>query len=168
MLNKRVEEIMVAQIGKEIYSSNLYLGMASWAEQNGYSGVSKWMLAQSQEEMDHTKKFISYINSKGGKAVVPAVECPPADYKDIKEVFEKTLEHEQYVTSTINEIVKVAFEENDFTTGQWMQWFVTEQIEEEESVNGILDKIKLIGDSGSYYHFDNDILGLRGGASAAE
>ena len=124
MLNKKVEEILVAQIGKEIYSSNLYLSMASWAEQNGYSGVSKWMLAQSQEEMDHTKKFISYINSKGGKAIVPAVDCPPVDFKDIKDLFESTLEHEQYVSSTINEIVKVTVEVGDFSTNQWMQWFV--------------------------------------------
>ncbi len=161
MLKNRVEDIMVAQIENEIYSANLYLSMASWAEQNGFSGVSKWMLAQSQEEIEHTKKFISYINSKGGKAVIPAVDIPPSDFEDIKDLFEATLEHEQLITSNINHIVHVTIEENDYTTNQWMQWFVTEQIEEEENVKEILDKIKLLGNSGNYYHFDNDILGMR-------
>lgn len=166
MLNKKVEEIMVAQVEKEMYSANLYLSMASWAERNGFNGVSKWMLAQSQEEIDHSIKFVSYINSRGGKATVSAIAAPPVDFVDIKDVFEKTLEHEQYVTSTINEIVKVTIEENDYTTSQWMQWFVTEQIEEEENVNSILDKIKLLGNSGNYYHFDNDILGMRSAVAA--
>lgn len=166
MLNKKVEEIMVAQVEKEMYSANLYLSMASWAERNGFSGVSKWMLAQSQEEVDHSVKFVSYINSRGGKAIVSALAAPPSEFEDIKDLFEKTLEHEQYVTQTINEIVKVTIEENDYTTSQWMQWFVTEQIEEEENVNSILDKIKLLGNSGNYYHFDNDILGMRVPATA--
>lgn len=166
MLNKKVEEIMVAQIEKEMFSANLYLSMASWAERNGFSGVSKWMLAQSQEEVDHSVKFVSYINSRGGKAIVPALPLPQAEFDSIKDLFEKTLEHEQYITSLINDIVKVTIEENDYTTTQWMQWFVTEQIEEEENVNAILDKIKLLGNSGNYYHFDNDILGMRQTAAA--
>lgn len=161
MLNKKVEEIMVAQIEKEMYSANLYLSMASWAERNGFSGVSKWMLAQSQEEVDHSVKFVSYINSRGGKALVPALAAPQVEFENIKDLFEKTLEHEQYVTAMINDIVRVTIAENDYTTSQWMQWFVTEQIEEEENVNAILDKIKLLGNSGNYYHFDNDILGMR-------
>ncbi len=161
MLNKKVEEVLVAQIEKEMYSANLYLAMASWAEQNGFNGVAKWMQAQYNEEIMHALKFISYVNSRDGKAVIPAVDAPPADFDNVKEVFEKTLEHERYVTSTINEIVRITIQENDFTTSQWMQWFVTEQIEEEESVKEIIDKLKLIGDSGNYYHFDNDILGMR-------
>lgn len=161
MLNKKVEELMVAQVEKEMYSANLYLSMASWAERNGFGGVSKWMLAQSQEEVDHSVKFVSYINSRGGKAIVSPIAAPPSEFEDIKDLFEKTLEHEQYVTETINEIVKLTIAENDYTTSQWMQWFVTEQIEEEENVNSILDKLKLLGNSGNYYHFDNDILGMR-------
>lgn len=168
MLNKKVEEIMVAQIEKEMYSANLYLAMASWADRNGFSGVTQWMLAQSQEEVDHTVKFVNYINSRGGKALVSSIAAPPADFDNIKDLFEKTLAHEEYVSSTINNIVKVAQEEGDYTTLQWMQWFVTEQIEEEESINNILDKLKLLGNSGNYYHFDNDILGMRGGGAAAE
>jgi len=166
MLNKKVEEIMVAQIAKEMYSANLYLAMASWADRNGFSGVTQWMLAQSQEEVDHTVKFVNYINSRGGTATISAVDAPPVEFENIKDLFEKTLEHEQYVSSTINEIVRVAQEENDYTTAQWMQWFVNEQIEEEESVNSILDKIKLLGNSGNYYHFDNDVMGMRGVTAA--
>lgn len=168
MINKKVEEILVKQIEFEMYSSNLYLSMASWAEQNGFGGVAKWMLAQSQEEVDHSLKFVSYVNSRGGKAIIPAISAPPCDFADIKELFEETLKHEQLVTSLINEIVAVTIEEKDFTTNQWMQWFVTEQIEEEENVNNILDKIKLLGNSGNFYHFDNDILGMRQSAAAAQ
>lgn len=167
MLNKEVEKILVAQIEKEMYSSNLYLSMASWAEQNGFGGVAKWMLAQSQEEVNHTLKFVSYINSRGGKAIIPAISAPQVGFKDIKELFEETLRHEEYITSLINGIVKVTIAENDYTTSQWVQWFVTEQIEEEENVKAILDKIKLLGNSGNYYHFDNDIFGMRQAATPA-
>jgi ferritin len=168
MINQKVEDILVKQIAFEMYSSNLYLSMASWAEQNGFGGVAKWMLAQSQEEVNHSLKFVSYVNSRGGKAIIPALSAPQSDFADIKELFEETLKHEQLITSLINDIIAVTIEEKDFTTNQWMQWFVTEQIEEEENVNDILDKIKLLGNSGNYYHFDNDILGMRQPAAVAQ
>lgn len=161
MLKKTVEEILVRQIEREAYSSNLYLSMASWAETNGFSGVSEWMYAQAEEEKIHLLKFMKYVNERGGVAVIPAVAQPPSDFKNVQDVFERTLEHEQYITESINEIVGVCLENKDFTTHNWVQWFITEQIEEEASVSAIIDKLKLL-DGHNLYMFDRDVAGLRG------
>jgi ferritin len=161
MLNKKVEEILNVQVEKEGYSSNLYLAMASWAESRGYEGIAQWLYAQAGEEREHMLKLIAYINERGGKAVIPAFSKPPADYPGVKQMFEQVLEHEQYVTASINEIVAVCAQEKDYTTHNWIQWFVTEQIEEEASAGNILDKINLLGD-GPLYIFDRDIMTFRG------
>ena len=167
MLKKAVEEILVRQIEREAYSSNLYLSMASWAETNGLGGVSEWMYAQAEEEKMHMLKFMKYVNERGGKAVIPAIEQPPADFENVLDLYEKTLEHEQFVTESINEIVGVCLEEKDFTTHNWIQWFVTEQIEEEASVSGVIDKLKLL-DGQNMYMFDRDVMSMRGGVPASQ
>src|SRR5512133_839827 len=105
MLNKRVEDICNRQVEREGYSSNLYLAMASWAEVNGLAGIAQWLYVQSDEERIHMLKFIKYINERGGKAIMPALKQPPADYNDVQGVFEEVLKHEEFVTSSINEIV---------------------------------------------------------------
>jgi ferritin len=161
MLNKKVEEILNVQVEKEGYSSNLYLAMASWAETKGYEGIAKWLHAQADEERMHMLKLIAYTNERGGQAVIPAFEKPPADYTSVQSMFEQVLHHEEYVTASINEIVAVCAEEKDFTTHNWIQWFVTEQIEEEASAKNILDKLNMLGD-GPLYMFDRDIMSLRG------
>ena len=168
MLKEKVEKILVEQIGKEAYSSNLYLAMASWAECNGFPGIAQWMYAQAEEERIHMLKFVGYINERGGKAVIPAIEQPPFDFKSVNDLFQRTMTHEQHISDAINDIVATCLEERDFSTQQWLQWFVTEQIEEEASVSDILDRLKLIGDSGNLYHFDRDIVGMRnsGGVEA--
>ncbi|SMO87114.1 ferritin [Saccharicrinis carchari] len=167
MLKKTVEDSLVKQIEKEAYSSNLYLSMASWAETNGFEGVSKWMYAQAEEEKMHMLKFMKYVNERGGKAVIPAIKQPPTNYKNVQEVFEQTLEHERYVTASINEIVGVCLDEKDFTTHNWIQWFVNEQTEEEASVMAIIDKLKLL-DGHNLYMFDRDIVGMRGDVPASQ
>jgi ferritin len=167
MLKKPVEEILVRQIEREAYSSNLYLSMASWAETNGFGGVSEWMYAQAEEEKMHLLKFMKYVNERGGKAVIPAVEQPPADFKNVQDIFERTLAHEQFVTESINEIVGVCLDNKDFTTHNWIQWFVTEQIEEEATVSGIIDKLKLL-DGQNMYMFDRDVAGMRGVIPASQ
>lgn len=166
MLTKRVEEILVAQIQKEAYSSFLYLAMASWAEAEGIQGTSTWLYAQAEEEKLHMLKFIHYINERGGKALIPAIQQPPAVYSDVQHLFKEVLAHEEQITASINEIVAACILEKDFTTQNWVQWFVTEQIEEEASVRAILDKLKLLGD-GNLYLFDKDIVGMRKKAATA-
>ncbi|WP_075603004.1 ferritin [Saccharicrinis aurantiacus] len=167
MLKKAVEEILVRQIEREAYSSNLYLSMASWAETNGFGGVSEWMYAQAEEEKVHMLKFMKYVNERGGVAVIPAVAQPPADFKGVQDIFELTLEHEEFVSESINEIVGVCLDEKDFTTHNWIQWFVTEQIEEEATVRSIIDKLKLL-DGHNLYMFDSDVSKMRGVIPASQ
>ena len=161
MLTKKVEKILNEQIVKEGYSSNLYLAMASWADTEGYAGIAQWLFAQAEEEHMHMMKFVNFINERGGHAIIPAFEEPPAKFDGIKKLFNQVLEHERYISSSINDIVALAIKENDFATHNWIQWFVTEQIEEEASVQTIIDKLKMLGNENMYI-FDRDIMGLRG------
>ncbi|HAF27656.1 MAG TPA: ferritin [Bacteroidales bacterium] len=161
MLTKKIELILNEQIAKEGYSSNLYLAMASWAETEGYAGVAQWLYAQSAEELMHMMKFIHFINERGGKAIIPAFDQPPTKFEGIKKLFDQVLEHERFISASINAIVAHSIKENDFATHNWIQWFVTEQVEEEASVQAIIDKLKLLGDS-NVYMFDRDIMSLRG------
>ena len=165
MLPKKVEEILNTQIQKEDYSSQLYLSMASWAENQGFEGVSNWLYAQAEEERVHMLKLVQYVNERDAMAVIPGIDAPPTEFGDVFEIFDKVLAHEKYISGSINEIVAVCIAENDFTTQSWIQWFVTEQIEEEASVKAIIDKLKLLGKN-NLYMFDRDIMSMRGTASA--
>jgi ferritin len=161
MLHKKVEDICNRQVEREGYSSNLYLSMASWAENNGMAGIASWLYVQADEERLHMLKFIKYINERGGKAIVPAFKKPASEYKSAEDVFTQVLKHEEFVTASINEIVQVTLEVKDYTTNNFLQWFVNEQIQEESSAHAILDKLKLVGKN-NLYIFDRDILSLRG------
>lgn len=165
MLTKAMETILNEQIEKEGYSSNLYLAMAVWAEANGFNGISKWIYAQAEEERVHMLKFIGYVGERDGNAIIPEFKKPPVDYGNVKDLFDAVLKHEKFISSSINDIVGKSLDERDYTTHTWIQWFVTEQIEEEANVREILDKLKLVGDK-NLYMFDRDILGMR--AAAAE
>lgn len=160
MLKKKIEDICNRQVHRESYSSHLYLAMASWAENHGYPGIASWLYVQSDEERLHMLKFIKYINERGGKAILPLLEKPPVDYKTVEDAFNEVLKHENFITESINEIVGLAFEQKDFTTYNWVQWFVSEQIQEEAAAQAILDKLRLVG-SNNMYLFDKDILGMR-------
>jgi ferritin len=165
MLTKKVEAICNRQIEREGYSSNLYLAMASWAENKGLPGIAEWLYAQADEEKMHMLKFIKYVNERGGKAIIPAFEKPPVSFKGVEEAFKEVLKHEQFISASINEVLAEAMIENDYATSNWIQWFVNEQIEEEANVQLILDKIALAGTAGLYF-LDRDIAGLRGPATA--
>ncbi len=160
MLNKNVQDILNVQVEKEGYSSNLYLAMASWAESEGYSGISQWLYAQGEEEHKHMLKLLHYINDSGGQAIVPSFRQPPVSYSDVKKMFEQVYAHEQHITASINEIVAITIAEKDYTTNHWVQWYVNEQIEEEKNARNILDKLKLLGNE-SLYIFDRDIVSMR-------
>ncbi len=160
MLNKKIESILNDQVEKEGYSSNLYLAMASWAEVSGYTGIAGWLFKQSDEERVHMLKLIQYINERGGHAAIPGFNEPPVNQKSVTSMFEDVLRHEQFISQSINEIVAACIEEKDYTTHNWIQWFVTEQIEEEAQVQAILDKLSMLGDA-NMYMFDRDILSMR-------
>ncbi len=166
MLSKIVEEILNVQIEKEDYSSQLYLSMASWAENKGFEGVSTWLYSQAEEERVHMLKLVKYVNERDGVAAIPGIKKPPADFQDIFVVFDQVLAHEKFISGSINEIVAVCIAEKDYTTQNWIQWFVTEQIEEESSVKAIIDKLNLLGKN-NLYMFDRDIMSMRGGGEAS-
>lgn len=165
MIKERVLEALTEQTQKEGYSSQLYLAMASYAEASGYPGIAQWLYAQAEEERLHMLKFIAYINERGGHAMIPEIDKPPYEYGSVKEMFEKVMEHEQFISQSINDIVGVCMDERDFTTHSWLQWFVTEQIEEESSVSTLLDKINLVGEH-NIYEFDRDIMSTRSTGNA--
>jgi ferritin len=166
MLSKKVEDILNVQVDKEGYSSHLYLSMAVWAETKGLGGIAEWLYAQAEEERVHMLKLVKYINERDGIAKILAVKEPPVEFGSVREMFDKVLEHERFVSASINEIVQVCIVENDHTTNNWIQWFVTEQIEEEASVKSLIDKLKLVGEH-NMYMFDRDILGMRGGGETS-
>lgn len=167
MLNKKVENILNEQIEKEDYSSQLYLAMASWAENQGFSGVASWLYAQSDEERLHMLKIVKYINERDGVALIPGMKQPPKGFNNMNEMFKAVLEHEQYITASINEIVAVCIDVKDYTTHNWIQWFVQEQIEEEASAKDIIDKLNLVG-AKNLYMFDRDIMSMRGASGEEE
>lgn len=157
-MNPRVEAALNAQIEKEASSSQFYLAMASWAEGNGLNGTSKFMYTHSDEERFHMLKLVKFVNERGGTAIIPALEKPPVSFDDLTHVFELLLEHELAVTESINNLVDICLQEKDYTTHNFIQWYVSEQLEEEALARTVLDKIKLIGnDKGGMYMFDRDL-----------
>lgn len=157
-MNKRVELALNDQIEKEASSSQYYLAMASWAENNGLNGTAKFMYLHSDEERFHMLKLIKFVNERGGTAVVPAVGQPVINFENLETVFTLLLKHEIKVTESINNLVDVCLQEKDFSTHNFVQWYVSEQLEEEALARAILDKLRLIdGDKGGMYMFDRDL-----------
>ena len=161
MLVKKIESLLNMQVELEAASSQYYLAMASWAEVKGYLGVSKFLYKHADEERMHMLKLIMFINERGGHGLVPTLKAPPANFKGILEVFEQILKHEIHVTNEINNLVDSCLKEKDYTTHNFLQWYVSEQIEEEALARNILDKLHLIGnDKGGMYLFDRELQSL--------
>ena len=169
MLSKKLENEIIEQIKAEEESSRLYLSMASWCEVNGFAGAAKFLYEHATEEREHALKFLFYVNDRGGHAKVLALEEPAYEFKSLHAVFEQVLEHEIMVTGLINNLVALSMEEKDYTTHNFLQWFVTEQIEEESLMRGILDKFNLAeGAKGGLFHLDKELESLAAAESAAE
>ena len=161
MLNKKMQEAINSQINAEIYSSYLYLSMSAYFESINLSGFASWMRAQAQEEMVHAMKFYDYVNERGGRVILGPIDAPPSEWESAVSVFDATYKHEQKVTGLINDLVDLAIEEKDHATNNLLQWFVSEQVEEEASASGVLNKAKLTGDApGGLFMLDQE-LGAR-------
>ncbi len=157
-MNPRVEKALNEQVVKESSSSQFYLAMASWSENNGLNGTAQFLYTHSDEERFHMLKLIKFINERGGKAIIPGITKPPVEFDNLEHVFELLLEHELAVTASINDLVDICLQEKDYTTHNFVQWYVSEQLEEEALARSILDKLKLIGgDKGGMYMFDRDL-----------
>jgi ferritin len=163
MLSETITKALNEQVELEGSSSQYYLAMASWAEVNGLNGVCNFLYRQADEERLHMLKLIRYINERGGKAVVPALSAPPKEFDSLHNVFEQVLKHEVMVSQEINKLVDICLKEKDYTTHNFLQWYVAEQIEEEALAKNILDKLNLIGnDKGGLYLFDRDLNNMQG------
>ncbi len=158
MLSKKMEEALNRQINAEMYSSYLYLSMAAYFESIDLGGCAQWMKAQTQEEMVHAMKIYDYVHERGGKVTLAAIEAPPTTWDSPLAVFEQAYKHEQYVTSLINELMELAIAEKDHATQIFLQWFVSEQVEEEASANAVVQKMKLAGESsGGLFMVDREL-----------
>ncbi|WP_299782120.1 ferritin [uncultured Formosa sp.] len=158
MLSKDIEEALNKQIRIEAESSQIYLAMACWAEVKGLEGISNFMYKQSDEEREHMLKLIKFVNERGGHAFISELKAPNVTFQSFKEMFEMLFKHEVFVSKSINDLVHISLEQRDYATHNFLQWYVSEQIEEEAMARTILDKINLIGDDkGGLYLFDRDI-----------
>ena len=158
MLSEKIEGALNGQIAIEAMSSQAYLAMASWAENQGLSGTAAFLYKHSDEERMHMLKLVKFVNERGGKAVIPALKQPGTNFKTITEIFKALLDSETKVTNEINGVVDLCLKEKDYTTHNFMQWYVSEQIEEEALARTLIDKLNLIGsDKGGLYLFDRDL-----------
>lgn len=156
--SKKVEDILNEQIIKEVWSAHLYLSMSSWFETQGLRGFANWMRVQYQEEMSHALKIFDFVISRGGHAKIGQINSVQLEWKNIKEIFEETYKHETVVTESIHNCYDVAEKEKDHATTNMLQWFVDEQVEEEQNVLTLLDQLKLIGDNGyGIYQMDKEL-----------
>lgn len=158
MLNKKVEAAINTQINREIYSSYLYLSMSAYFEAKNLKGFANWLRIQAQEEMVHVMKFFDYVNEKGGRVSLGAIEAPPAEWDSPVAVAQAILDHEETVTGMINDLVALAIGEHDYASHTMLQWFVSEQVEEESSASDLLEKAKMVADApGSFYLLDQEL-----------
>jgi ferritin len=161
MLSKKMYTALNKHLNTEFYSAYLYLNMSSAAGVMGFKGAANWFNVQYQEEMVHFMKFYTYLNSQGVQAVVEQMPAPPSSYTSLLQMLEETLRHEQFITRCINDLTDLAVKERDHASQIFLQWFVTEQIEEEENDRELIGKLRLIGDNGyGLLMLDNE-LGAR-------
>jgi ferritin len=162
MLSAKLVEKLNAQINLEFYSSNLYLQMSSWCDQQALNGCAAFLAAHAQEEMAHMHRLWAYVNETGSMAVIGEIDAPPTDFASVADIFQHTYEHEQHVTEQINELVHTAFEGKDYSTFSFLQWYVAEQHEEEKLFKDILDKIEMIGmDGKGLFYIDQELASLK-------
>lgn len=161
MISKAVVEEMNEQIKHELYSAYLYLSMAAYFESSNMAGMAHWMTAQAKEEQEHALKFYGYIHDVGGKVVLQAIEQPPADFKSPLAVFEAALDHEKKVTARINHIYDVAVKNSDYASQNFLNWFLSEQIEEEKNATQIVEWLKMAGESANALMMVDSMLGKR-------
>jgi ferritin len=148
MIGQKIQDALNEQIKHEIQSAYIYLSMAAYCEAQNLPGFAKWMRVQHQEETGHGLKIFDHILDRAGKVTLQAIEQPPSDFKSPLEMMQTALGHERKVTGLINRLYDLAVEEEDRPARVMLEWFVSEQVEEEKQVSAIVEQLKLIGDSG--------------------
>lgn len=160
-MNQNLSNVMSEQINKEYYSAFLYLAMSNWLDQAGFPGASQWTYAQYQEELAHAQNLFHYMNYRDEKIEFSLIEKPDSEWQSILDVFQSVLKHEQFVTASINNLATVALSNNDHAAYIFLQWYISEQIEEEASANDIITRLKLAGDNTNALLMIDDQLGTR-------
>ena len=149
-MNKKLEDAINTQLNFEIESAFVYLAMKNYLETLSLDGFVNWFEIQFQEEMAHAQKFMNYLNERGARVDIRGFENPRNDFKSILEVLEVSLAHEKEVTRRIHNLMKMAIEENDYPAMSLLQWYVDEQVEEEDNFSTLIEKVKLVKDAGLY------------------
>ena len=168
MIPNKITKAFNDQIMHEFYSAYLYLSMAAWLETEGLEGMGRWMRVQAMEEMTHAMKFFDHILERGGEPELLAIEKPPVKWDSPLAAFENAFAHEQFISGKINELMTLSLSESDHASNAFLQWFVTEQVEEEESVSEIVDQLQLIEDDrGALFMLDRE-LGQRAAATTTQ
>jgi len=147
MLNEAIQDAINEQIKNELYSAYLYLSMSAYCESANLPGFAHWMREQAKGEVGHAMKLYEFVNDRGGRVLLKAIDQPPIEFRSPLDVFEKTLEHERKVTEMINNLYSLAIQEKDYASQTFLQWFIDEQVEEEKSASQILEQLKMIGES---------------------
>lgn len=161
MLSPAMTERLNQQINLEFYSSNLYLQMAAWADHHGLEGCAAFLKEHANEEMQHMQKLFDYILETGALPILGSIDAPKVEYQSIREIFEITLAHEKEITTAINDLVATAWENKDFSTFNFLQWYVAEQHEEENLFQSIVDKFDLLGnDPKNLFFIDREVAKL--------
>jgi ferritin len=163
MISQTLQDLFNEQINKELYSSYLYLAMATWFEEKNFGGFAHWLRVQEAEERGHAMKLYSHVHDRGGRVVLKAISAPPSPWKTNIEVFKAVLAHEEEVTASINALYEAALKEKDYPAQILLQWFINEQVEEEKNATVIVQQLQLIEERGTaVYVLDHD-LGKRAG-----
>ena len=161
MITKQMLQKLNEQIGLEFESANIYLQMSSWCAANGLDGCATFLREHTTEEMGHMMRLFDYVSEIGEMAIIPEIPKPRHEYENVRDLFAATLEHERFITSKINELVAAAFEAKDFSTFNFLQWFVAEQHEEEALFKKVLDLVDMVGHEGrGLYYLDKEIVGI--------
>jgi ferritin len=158
MISKKMADALNEQVNKEMFSSYLYLSMSAYFDSKNLNGMSQWMKMQSDEEYAHALKFYDFILRVGGQVKLGAIDAPKTEWNAPLEIFEESLAHEQFISKSIHKLMDLAIEESDHPTKSFLQWFVDEQVEEEDTVAQIVENFKMIGDSkGGLFMLDREL-----------
>ena len=158
MINQEIQDTLNSQMNFEMYSANIYMSMATWFDAKNLVGFANWMKVQYSEEMFHFTKFYNYINERGGRVLLSGMDAPETEWDSPLAAFENALAHEMIVTGRINDLVIQATEAKDHATVNFLQWFVGEQVEEEASVDGVIQQLKLMeGAPGGLFMLDREL-----------
>lgn len=161
MFSKNLEAAINDQIKHELYSAYLYLSMSAYAESNNMPGAAKWLAKQAEEEQEHALKFYGYIHDRGGKVTLQAIAQPPTEFTSLLDIFEQVKQHEAHVTSLIHRLYEMSLKENDYASQVMLQWFVTEQVEEEKNAATVVDALRSVGTQGHALFMADRWLGER-------